>query len=143
MSYFLIEPTKFLNCSSKLSLKPFLFLGQHQLLQFSLSATADKKARPTFLMVIMRESSLYHELFLKREQTPAPSSLMHHCGLNFWITYRKWDNHDVFGVKIQSFKIHTVRNLHFLSKNSTLISREKLSNCFGWKLAKMLRFWTF
>ena len=83
MSYFLIEPTKFLNCSSKLSLKPFLFLGQHQLLQFSLSATADKKARPTFLMVIMRESSLYHELFLKREQTPAPSSLMHHCGLNF------------------------------------------------------------
>ena len=26
---------------------------------------------------------------------------------------------------------HTVRNLHFLSKNSTLISREKLSNCFG------------
>ena len=28
---------------------------------------------------------------------------------------------------------HTVRNLHFLSKNSTLISREKLTNCFGWK----------
>ena len=27
--------------------------------------------------------------------------------------------------------LHTVRNLHFLSKNSTLISREKLSNCFG------------
>ena len=27
--------------------------------------------------------------------------------------------------------IHTVRNLHFLSKNSTVISREKLSNCFG------------
>ena len=28
---------------------------------------------------------------------------------------------------------HAVRNLHFLSKISTLISREKLSNCFGWK----------
>ena len=27
--------------------------------------------------------------------------------------------------------IHTVRNLHFLSENSTLISQEKLSNCFG------------
>ena len=26
---------------------------------------------------------------------------------------------------------HTVRNFHFLSKYSTLISREKLSNCFG------------
>ena len=38
---------------------------------------------------------------------------------------------------------HAVRNLHFLSKNSTLISRGKLSNCFGWKLVKMLRFWTF
>ena len=31
------------------------------------------------------------------------------------------------------FCIHTVRNLHFLSKNSTLISQEKLSNCFGVK----------
>ena len=27
--------------------------------------------------------------------------------------------------------IHTVRNLHFWSKNSTLISREKLWNCYG------------
>ena len=34
----------------------------------------------------------------------------------------------------------TVRNLNFLSKNSTLISREKLSNCFGWKLVKMQQF---
>ena len=41
-------------------------------------------------------------------------------------------------------QIHTFRNLHFLSKNSTLISRE---NCrFFWggeKLVKMLWFWTF
>ena len=29
--------------------------------------------------------------------------------------------------------VHTVRNLHFLSKNSTLISREKMSNCFDEK----------
>ena len=42
-----------------------------------------------------------------------------------------------------SLWVHTVRNLHFLSKNSILISREKLSNCFGWKLMKMLRVWTF
>ena len=28
---------------------------------------------------------------------------------------------------------HTFRNLHFLSKNSTMISREKLSIFFGWK----------
>ena len=41
------------------------------------------------------------------------------------------------------FMIFEVRNLHFLSKNSTLNSREKLSNCFGWKLVKILRFWTF
>ena len=54
-------------CSSKLSLNLFCSVRpDHQLLQFSLSATADKKARPTFLMIIMRESSLYHELFLKR-----------------------------------------------------------------------------
>ena len=35
---------------------------------------------------------------------------------------------------------HTVRNLHFLSKNSTLISREKLSKNLGEKLVKMLGF---
>ena len=38
---------------------------------------------------------------------------------------------------------HTVRNLHFLSKNSTLISRENLSISLGEKLVKMLWFWTF
>ena len=38
-------------------------------------------------------------------------------------------------------KKHTVRNLHFLSKNSTLIS--KLSIFWGKKLVKMLWFWTF
>ena len=38
---------------------------------------------------------------------------------------------------------HTVRNLHFLSKNSTLISREKGRFFWGEKLVKMLWFWTF
>ena len=38
---------------------------------------------------------------------------------------------------------HTVRNLHFLSKNSTLISREKLSNCFGWNSWKCCGFGLF
>ena len=33
--------------------------------------------------------------------------------------------------KILQVICHTIRNLHFLSKNSTLISREKLSNYFG------------
>ena len=40
-------------------------------------------------------------------------------------------------------KIHTVRNLHFLSKNSTLISRENCRFFGGEKLVKMLWFWTF
>ena len=38
---------------------------------------------------------------------------------------------------------HTVRNLHFLSKISTLISRENCRFVLGEKLVKMLRFWTF
>ena len=42
-------------------------------------------------------------------------------------------------LRYQQLLSHTVRNLHFLSKNSTLISREKFSNCFGRKLVKMLR----
>ena len=39
------------------------------------------------------------------------------------------------------YMIHTVRNLHFLSKNSTLISRENCRVLFGEKLVKMLCFW--
>ena len=35
---------------------------------------------------------------------------------------------------------HTVRNLNFLSKNSTL---RKIVELFWWLLVKMLRFWTF
>ena len=38
---------------------------------------------------------------------------------------------------------HTVQNLHFLSKNSTLISRENCRFFLGEKLVKMLWFWTF
>merc|ERR1712004_80347 len=38
---------------------------------------------------------------------------------------------------------HTVRNLHFLSKNSTLISRENCRFFLGEKLVKILWFWTF
>ena len=37
----------------------------------------------------------------------------------------------------------TVRNLHFLSKNSTLISRQNCRFLSGEKLVKMLWFWTF
>ena len=42
-----------------------------------------------------------------------------------------------------SLQLHTVRNLHFLSENSTLISRENCRFFWGEKLVKMLRFWTF
>ena len=38
---------------------------------------------------------------------------------------------------------HTVRNLHFLSKKSTLISRENCRFFGGEKVVKMLWFWTF
>ena len=38
---------------------------------------------------------------------------------------------------------HTVRKLHFLSKNSTLITRENCRFFWGEKLVKMLWFWTF
>ena len=38
---------------------------------------------------------------------------------------------------------HTVRNLHLLSKNSTLTSRENCRFFLGEKLVKMLWFWTF
>ena len=37
---------------------------------------------------------------------------------------------------------HTVQNLHFLSKNSTLIYRENCRFFLGEKLVKMLWFWT-
>ena len=37
---------------------------------------------------------------------------------------------------------HTVRNLHYLSKNSTLIFRENCQFFGGEKLVKMLWFWT-
>ena len=40
-------------------------------------------------------------------------------------------------------KWHTVRNLHFLSKYSTLISKENCLSFLGQKLVKMLWFWTF
>ena len=39
--------------------------------------------------------------------------------------------------------IKTVLNLHFLSKNSTLISRKNCRFFWGEKFVKMLRFWTF
>ena len=53
----------------------------------------------------------------------------------------------LLGGKCEKLSLHTVRNLHFLSKNSTLISRE---NCrfFGWKtrenvlVLSNLNFWT-
>ena len=55
----------------------------------------------------------------------------------------------LFHFQIQKFQknawwwfLHTIRNLQFLSKNSTLISRE---NCWffgGEKLVKMFWFWT-
>ena len=38
---------------------------------------------------------------------------------------------------------HTVRNLHFLSKNSTLISRENCRFFLDEKLAQMLSYWAF
>ena len=41
------------------------------------------------------------------------------------------------------YMIHTVRNLHFLSKNSTLISRKNCRFFGGENLAKMLWFWAF
>ena len=38
---------------------------------------------------------------------------------------------------------HTVRNLHFLSKNSTLISRENWSIFWGWKTRENVVVWDF
>ena len=45
----------------------------------------------------------------------------------------------IFKISIYLLSLHTVRNLHFLSKNSTLISRE---NCRSFWV-KMSWFWTF
>ena len=69
-------------------------------------------------------------------------------------TYR-WMIHRYFGnqngdrvtastkINSNSFQFtHTVRNLHFLSKNSTLISRENCQFCWDEKLVKMLLLWT-
>ena len=50
---------------------------------------------------------------------------------------RKWHHSSPF------LLLHTVRNLHFLSKNSTLISRENCRLFGGEKLVKVLWFWTF
>ena len=47
----------------------------------------------------------------------------------------------VYNKSINSY--HTVRNLHFSSKNSTLISRENCRFFWAEKLVKMLWFWTF
>ena len=46
-------------------------------------------------------------------------------------------------IRITKEMFHTVRNLHFLSKNSTLISRENYRFFGGEKLVKMLWFGTF
>ena len=43
----------------------------------------------------------------------------------------------------ENILFHTVRNLHFLSTYSTLISRENCQKNLGEKLVKMLWFWTF
>ena len=53
--------------------------------------------------------------------------------------------HGVFSQLLaqQRVRYHTVRNLHFLSKNSTLISTENCRFLGGEKLVKMLWFWTF
>ena len=48
-----------------------------------------------------------------------------------------------FSDNFQILLRHTVRNLPFLSKNSTLISRENCRFSGGQKLVKMLWFWTF
>ena len=49
----------------------------------------------------------------------------------------------VFEKYLRPFEIRTVRNLHFfLSKNSTLISREYCRFFLGKKLVKMWWFWT-
>ena len=49
----------------------------------------------------------------------------------------------IYSLLLLSSLYHTVLNLHFLSKNSTLISRENCRFFRGEKLAKMLWFWTF
>ena len=53
----------------------------------------------------------------------------------------KSNNTSLFGITMAFW--HTVRNLHFLSKKSTLISRENCRYFGGEKLVKMLWFWTF
>ena len=52
----------------------------------------------------------------------------------FWPPEKKQRNLERISKWIdQLIWLQTVRNLHFLSKNSTLLPREKLSSCFGWK----------
>merc|ERR1711860_489890 len=48
----------------------------------------------------------------------------------------------IYSLLLLSSLYHTVLNLHFLSKNSTLISRENCRFLWGEKLEKMLWFWT-
>ena len=51
---------------------------------------------------------------------------------------------DIFSQKIPILAfMHTVRNLNFLSKNSTLISRENCRFYLGENLVNLLWFWTF
>ena len=59
-----------------------------------------------------------------------------------WLTRETWKIPSKSEKKFSILK-HTVRNLHFLSKNSTLITRENCRFFWGEKLVKMLWFWSF
>ena len=58
-----------------------------------------------------------------------------------WISDSLWDIFSLLSLCVKlnmcsccyCLLLHTVRNLHFLSKNSTLISRENCRFFFGWK----------
>ena len=80
----------------------------------------------------------------KKKTLIFPSIWRHKCwqSKNIKVSIGRKDGTNHYKEEKKHFKTHTIRNLHFLSINSTLISRE---NCrfFGWKTRENVVIWDF
>ena len=87
---------------------------------------------PTKIIFSFR-SEIMPPLSKSKALQPPKKGSIHRIKLENFMTYRNVEFHPGpgFNVILGTCLNNIVRNLHFLSKNSTLISREKLSNCFG------------
>ena len=119
-----------------------------QKFNFDKTPTFSRVFHPNFFLTIFLVKSKLSTA--KKSKTTTFSRVFHpkkstiFSGNHSWFFGQKFDFSNSVLQKSQKCLInHTVRNLHFMSKNSTLISRENCRFFWGEKLVKMLWFWTF